>query len=118
MNESETLTDLEDNPADRRVSTRVPFGAVLGICECDGDKIPSSRAFRTVKGFNLSHTGISFTTLEWPQSDRLIVMLGDPERPNLVRTHIVRCVRKKRPSDTPPFEVNCEFDEWLVRPAE
>ena len=114
MNECETLTDVEqDETADRRVSKRVPFSAALGVCEMAGDEIPPASDFRRVKGFNLSHTGISFATTEWPENERLVVMLGNPDQPVFVVTRIVGCVRRKQRTGSLPFKVCCEFEKWV-----
>jgi hypothetical protein len=113
MIDHETPSFQEDK-TDRRTSTRVRFGAVLGVAELAGESIPPRSEFRIVKAVNLSHTGISFATSEWPRNDRLVVMLGDSEAPNYVITRIVGCVSKDRGEGHSSYKVHCEFVEWLT----
>lgn len=102
---------FESNAAE---STRVPFCGSLGIARFDGQTPPDQQSFAPVDGFDLSHTGISFATSDWPSTDRLMVALGDDRAPVLVSARVVAC-RKQADQDAPGgFEVRCEFDRWYT----
>lgn len=100
--------------SDAAESARVPFVGSLGVAQFDGQTPPDQPSFDPVDGFNLSHTGISFATSDWPATDRLLVALGDERSPVLVSARIVAC-RKHADQDEPRgFEVRCEFDQWYT----
>ena len=102
-----------ENASERRNSTRVPFSSALAVSEYDGDSIPPKSDFQNVKAVNLSHTGLSFAASNWPRCDRLIVMMGDPEKPVYVVTRIVGCVKQGKADRGRRVRVHCEFEEWI-----
>ena len=107
-------TDISSNGIDRRTSNRVPFAGVLGVATYDGDIIPQRESFLPVRGFDLSHSGISFATDSWPRSDSLVVSLGDTKSPILVAAHVIGCDRNHQAAGDTTFEVRCEFVKWLT----
>ena len=92
------------------ISARVPFSGSLAIASFDGSTEPQRSAFLAVDGFNLSHTGISYATPDWPGTDRLMVALGDERSPVLVSARVIAC--NKQATNAGLFEVHCEFDQW------
>ena len=95
-------------------SARVPFSGSLGIARFDGQAPPDQRSFESVDGFNLSHTGISFATPDWPATDRLMVALGDDRSPVFVSAWVVACSKQADQGEPGRFEVRCEFDRWFT----
>lgn len=93
---------------DRRGSARVGFGASVEFCEFSNS--PSD--FRPVKASDLSQTGISFVTTDWPSKDRLILRFGDNERQAVAQVVNVRC--ENFDEEDRRFEVSCQFKEWLA----
>ena len=102
-----------EEPLDRRTSTRVPFGAVLGVIEHDG-RLPDPAEFRPVTAVDLSHTGIAFSTTRWPSSDWVVLMLGERGDPSYATARVVGCLNKSADRNAKCFEVRCEFEEWVL----
>jgi hypothetical protein len=107
---------LQEDPAegtDRRDSRRVPYGALLGVAEYDGRSFPAASAFREVAAVNLSHSGMSFTTSEWPKTDALVMTFRKGPDPVYVVARIVGCVSRKSREGSRCYKVHCQFAEWL-----
>ena len=105
---------LVEDPLDRRTSNRVSYATTLGVAVFDGQAIPPAGRFVQVAGSDFSHTGISFTTSQWPVSDQLILQLGSLGKTVYAAVHIVGCVAQRRSQDNSVrFEVRCEIDRWL-----
>ena len=102
-----------DESLDRRASSRVPFGAVLGVIEHNGT-LPDDSEFRPVKALDLSQTGVAFSTTRWPSSDWVVLMMGDRQHPSFATARIVGCLSKSQDPELKQFEVRCEFEQWLV----
>jgi hypothetical protein len=102
----ETMTD-------RRSSRRVSFAARLSISTSGGTTIPSDDLFHPVKAVNLSQTGLSFTTTQWPGSDELLVRFSDHSKPRHATARVIACRREELDGGESRFEVRCEFGEWL-----
>ncbi|MEO8497101.1 MAG: hypothetical protein ABI614_18670 [Planctomycetota bacterium] len=107
------LTANIEHDSDRRSSSRVSYGAVLGVIEHNGT-LPTKSELRPVKALDLSHTGVSFTTSRWPSSDWLLIMLGSSQKPRYASARVVGCQSKVTADDTRRFEVHCEFEQWLT----
>lgn len=105
---------VEIDASERRTSNRVSFDTTLGVANFDGRKIPKPKLFTDVQGSDFSHTGVSFTTVLWPTSDRLVLMFRKPEKTVYAAARIVGCRSLPRGGDDPTrFEVRCEFERWL-----
>lgn len=104
--------DLEQDN-DRRGSSRVSYGAVLGVIEHNGT-LPETAELRPVKALDLSHTGVSFSTTRWPSSDWLLIMMGTSQQPRYAAARVVGCQCKLSDDDVRHFEVHCEFEQWLT----
>ena len=98
---------------DRRSSSRVSYGAVLGVIEHNGT-LPAKSELRRVKALDLSHTGVSFSTTRWPSSDWLLIMLGSTQKPRYASARVVGCQSKVADDGSRRFEVHCEFEQWLT----
>ena len=91
---------------------RVSFGASLSISEYDGKQVPGPGSFRPVKAEDLSQTGISFFTTQWPSSSLLMLCFGGGDGPVQVTARVVSS-RQMPAEDGTQYEVRCEFVEWL-----
>lgn len=103
--------NLEES-LERRTSGRVPFGAVLGIREYHG-ALPDADQFRPVQAIDLSQTGISFRTEQWPRHDSLVVMLGSSSKPSYAVARVVECQSRAASGNQRQFDVRCEFEQWI-----
>jgi len=121
---SETL-DIAGYRMDEMISAyiRRAHNVAIGEATAERIKIQMGSALRpengvgktaNVKGFDLSHTGISFSTPTWPPTDHLMVSLGDMQSPALVSARVVACGRSAHEAADPSFfEVRCEFEKWM-----
>ena len=115
VNETPSTVDfIEPDVSDRRASNRVSFDTTLGVANFDGRKVPDPKRFADVQGSDFSHTGVSFTTTQWPTSDRVVLMFRKPAKTAYAAARIVGCRCLPRSGDeSTRFEVRCEFDRWL-----
>ena len=107
------LTPDQEQDVDRRGSSRVSYGAVLGVIEHNGT-LPEAAELRPVKALDLSHTGVAFTTTRWPSSDWLLIMMGTSKKPRYASARVVGCRGIVSEDDVRRFEVHCEFEQWLT----
>lgn len=97
---------------DRRTSTRVDYAARVTVCEHNIATGAEEAEFRVVKASNLSQTGVSFVTTDWPTDDRLVVGFGETD-PARVIARIVNIRCEELEGGDRRFEVSCEFGDWL-----
>ncbi len=102
---------IPQNDLDRRNATRVDFDARVSVCEYDPVRKSATGDFRPVRSSDLSQSGISFVTTEWPTNDRLIVDFGD-SNPTRAIVQVVN-VRVDLSQELSRFEVSCQFQDWL-----
>ena len=81
MTARETVNNSDILDGKRR-SARTDYDTTLRIAPFDGENIPTFYAFTVVRGRDISTSGISFYSAERPESNSLILMLG--EKPNLI----------------------------------
>jgi hypothetical protein len=113
MGHSDVERPLSDS-TDRRAAVRVVYETVAMVAEFDGENFPPFSAFWEVQTMDLSATGIGFWSHRQPKTERLLLMLGNPQaQPIFIVTRVARCAEPE--GDEVRFKVGCEMIERLAK---
>ena len=88
----ETLSDeKESNVAhdERRNWTRFPFCSVQLAASLDGDAMPPTEAFETIRCHDISRGGISYFAKHEPESENVVVIVQTDHVRYCIEGHIV-----------------------------
>jgi hypothetical protein len=93
---------------DRRAAVRVVYETVAMVAEYDGENFPLFSAFWEVQTIDLSATGMGFWSQRRPQTELLLLMLGNPQaQPIFIVSRVARCASPL--GDVSKFKVGCEL---------
>lgn len=92
----------------KKFRTRYIHGQL--VADYDGEHLPQSDDFYSVKFMNISPTGAAFLCKDKPSTDRLVILLGKGDI-----SVVARVVRSYFRMDfwEPMYEVGCEFESRL-----
>jgi hypothetical protein len=102
--------------AERRISIRVVYETVAMVAEYDGADFPLFSAFWEVRTRDLSATGMGFESQRRPQSDLLLLMLGNPQAsPIFIVARVAHCAVADPADEGRGYIVGCELIKRLSR---
>jgi hypothetical protein len=102
--------------ADKRLSVRVVYETVVMVAEYDGNRFPTFSSFWEVRTQDLSPTGVGFISRRQPQTEQVVMMLGNPQaNPIFVVARVAHCVPMDPADPEQGYRVGCELLKRLAR---
>jgi hypothetical protein len=101
--------------AERRHAPRVPYGLSLHVAPYDGESFPEFDVFESVKGKNISTTGISYVSAAQATIGQQVVVLARADAAFCVQARVIHC--QEVPGVSSQFIVGCVLERRLCRNA-
>ncbi len=101
--------DLTDDPFhEKRRAPRYPYNVVQHIAEIVDGELPAPDSFESIRCLDISRTGFAFYRPTLPESEELVVALGEDSDRVYLTARIVHSKQSDRCGYT-FFRIGCEF---------
>jgi hypothetical protein len=94
---------------ERRNAIRIVYETVAMVAAYDGENFPPFSSFWEVHTYDLSATGIGFWSRRQPETELLLLMLGNPQAHPIFIVIRVAHASPGEVNDEPMFKVGCEM---------
>ena len=101
---SQLVGPESDGLVDRRKHPRFPYPGTISVASYDGSLFPVEAAFHSMRGCNLSLSGIAFFTPVKPGTELLVIRLAGEEYATCLICKVVHCSQVEE-----EYLVGCKF---------